>query len=68
MVFNEGDVLVPKIASVKLLAEPSDAAKVVGMLGRTDELVVVGSEKNGFINVQGGAAAGWIKIVLVQKR
>jgi curli biogenesis system outer membrane secretion channel CsgG len=67
-VFNEGDVLVPKIANVKLLAEPSDSAKVVGTLGRTDELVVVGSEKNGYINVQGGAAAGWIKIVLVQKR
>jgi Curli production assembly/transport component CsgG len=67
-VFNEGDVLVPKIANVKLLAEPSDSAKVVGTLGRTDELVVVGSEKNGYINVQGGTAAGWIKIVLVQKR
>jgi len=67
-VFNEGDVLVPKIANVKLLAEPSDSAKVVGTLARTDELVVVGSEKNGYINVQGGAAAGWIKIVLVQKR
>src|SRR4029077_2971539 len=28
-VFNEGDVLVPKIANVKLLAQPSDTAKTV---------------------------------------
>jgi curli biogenesis system outer membrane secretion channel CsgG len=67
-VFNEGDVLIPKIANVKLLAEPSDSAKVVATLGRTDELVVVGSQKDGYINVQGGAAAGWVKIVLFQKR
>jgi hypothetical protein len=67
-VFNEGDVLVPKIANVKLLAQPSDDGKVVATLGRSDELVVIGSEKGGYINVQGSAAAGWIKIVLVQKR
>jgi hypothetical protein len=67
-VFNEGDVLVPKIANVKLLAEPSDTAKTVGTLGRGDEVVVIGSEKAGYINVQGGSGSGWIKIVLVQKR
>jgi hypothetical protein len=67
-VFNEGDVLVPKIANVKLLAQPSDSAKIVATLGRNDELVVTGPEKDGYINVQGSAAAGWIKIVLVQKR
>jgi len=67
-VFNEGDVLIPKIANVKLLAQPSDDGKVVATLGRSDELVVIGSEKDGYVNVQGSAAAGWIKIVLVQKR
>ena len=67
-VFNEGDVLAPKIANVKLLAEPSDTAKTVGTLGRGDEVVVIGSEKAGYINVQGGSGSGWIKIVLVQKR
>jgi Curli production assembly/transport component CsgG len=67
-VFSEGDVLVPKIANVKLLAQPDDAAKVLGTLLRTDELVVTGTSKNGFIQVQGAAASGWVKIVLVQKR
>ena len=67
-VFNEGDVLSPKIANVKLLAEPSDTAKVLATLGKGDELVVTGAEKDGFINVQGASASGWVKIVLLQKR
>lgn len=67
-VFNEGDVLVPKIANIKLLAQPSDDANSLAMLARTDELVVIGGEKGGFINVQGVSGAGWVKIVLVSKR
>ena len=67
-VVNEGDVIGPKIAGVKLLAQPDDTAKVLATLARGDELVVVGDEKNGFIQVQGAAASGWIKITLVQKR
>jgi hypothetical protein len=42
--------------------------RVPGQLGRSDELVVVGPEKDGYVNVQGSAAAGWIRTVLVQKR
>jgi len=67
-VYNEGDVLVPKIANVKLMADPSDAAKAVATLGRGDELVVIGKVKDGFVNVQGANGSGWIKTVLVQKR
>jgi hypothetical protein len=67
-VFNEGDVLTPKIAGVKLLADASDSAKALGTLARGDELVVIGGDKDGFINVQGATASGWVKIVLVQKR
>lgn len=67
-VFSEGDVVVPKIANVKLLAEASDAAKTVVTLGRSDELIVTGSPKDGFLPVQGSNGAGWIKIIFVQKR
>jgi hypothetical protein len=67
-VFNEGDVLAPKIAGVKLFAQPNDAAKVLATLGRADELVVVGTDKDGYINVQAASASGWVKVVLVQKR
>jgi hypothetical protein len=46
--FNEGDVLMPKIANVKLMAQPSDTAKSMGVLPRGEELVVVGPEKDGY--------------------
>jgi hypothetical protein len=64
----EGDVLAPKIAGVKILALPADNSKEVATLGRADEVVVIGKEQNGFINVQGANGAGWVKIVLVSKR
>ena len=67
-VFDEGDVLVPKIANTKLLAQPTDTGKVVATLGRGDELVVIGEVKDGFVNVQSANATGWIKVVLVSKR
>jgi hypothetical protein len=67
-VFNEGDVLVPKIAGVKMMAAPSDTAKVVATLTRSDELVTIGASKDGFINVQGASGSGWVKMVLVSKR
>jgi hypothetical protein len=66
--FQEGDVLTPKIANVKLLAQPDDAAKVVATLARGEEVVVVGGEKDGYVSVQAANASGWIKIALVAKR
>ena len=66
--FNEGDVLIPKIANVKIMAGPSDTAKPLGTLPRGEELVVVGVEKDGYVNVQGANGTGWVKVVLMQKR
>jgi hypothetical protein len=67
-VFNEGDVVVPKIANVRLLAQPTETGKVLATLGRSDELVVIGASKDGYVNVQGSTASGWVRIVLVEKR
>ena len=64
-VFNEGDVVTPKIANIKLLASPSEGAKAVATLSKGEELVIVGAEQNGYVNVQGGSGAGWVKKVLV---
>lgn len=68
VVMNEGDVLTPKIAGVKLLAIPADGSKEVATLTRADEMVVIGKVQNGFVNVQAGSGAGWVKVVLVNKR
>jgi hypothetical protein len=66
--FREGDVLAPKIANIKLMSDASDGSKALATLTKADELVVIGGEKDGFVNVQGATAAGWVKIVLVTKR
>ncbi len=66
-VFNEGDVVLPKIANVKLLKSPADGAAAAGNLARGEELVVIGPEKNGYLNVQSGSASGWVKKVLVTR-
>jgi hypothetical protein len=68
-VFNEGDVLTPKIGNVQMRADASDTAKVVATLARGDEVIVTGGEKDGYIQVTSASGAeGWIKIVLVSKR
>ncbi len=66
--FAEGTVLAPKIDNIKLLAEPKDAAKVVGQLKKTDELVFLGEESEGFLKVQGSNGEGWVKKTLVGKK
>ena len=58
----------PKIANVKMLAQPASASKVVASLTRTDELVVIGAVKDGYVNVQSASAAGWVKVALVSRR
>jgi hypothetical protein len=45
-----------------------DTAKTLGTLPRGEELVVIGAEKDGYINVQGVNDSGWVKVVLMQKR
>lgn len=68
-VFNQGDVLMPKIGSVQMHADASDTSKVVATLNRGDEMVVTGGDKDGYIQVTNAAGAtGWVKIVLVNKR
>ena len=41
---------------------------VLTTLARGEDLVVIGGDKLGFINVQSATASGWVKIVLVQKQ
>jgi hypothetical protein len=67
-VYEEGDTLAPKIAGVKLLASASETAKIIATLARTDEMVVVGQEKDGYIEVETGSGKGWVRMTLVQKR
>jgi curli biogenesis system outer membrane secretion channel CsgG len=67
-VFEEGDVLLPKIDGVKLLSAASDTGKLVHKLGKSSELIFSGEEKNGYVQVQGSEGEGWVKKVLVTRK
>jgi hypothetical protein len=66
-VFNQGDVLRPKIANVRLLSRPADDAPSTVMLGKADELIFMGKEQDGFVNVETGRGSGWVKKVLITR-
>jgi hypothetical protein len=65
--FNEGDVLRPKIANVKLLTKPADDAPSTITLGKGDELIFMGKEQDGFVSVETSKGAGWVKKVLISR-
>jgi hypothetical protein len=66
-VFNEGDVLRPKIANVKLMSKPIEDASSTVMLSKADELIFMGKEQDGFLQVETSKGAGWVKKVLVTR-
>jgi curli biogenesis system outer membrane secretion channel CsgG len=66
-VFNEGDTVLPKIANIKLLSQPADGATALATLTKSDELIYMGEEQNGFLKVESGSGGGWVKKVLVAK-
>jgi hypothetical protein len=68
MTYAEGDVLAPKIDNVKIFAAPKDGLTATATLKKTDEVVFMGEEKDGYIKVQGSTAEGWVKKTLVAKR
>jgi hypothetical protein len=66
-VFNEGDVLRPKLPNLKLLIQPSDQSEALATLAKGDELIFMGKEQDGFLNVETAKGGGWVKKVLVTR-
>jgi len=66
-VFNEGDVLLPKISSVRVMSKPSDSAQVVATLGKGEEMIFLGKEEEGFLQVETGKGSGWVKKILIAR-
>ena len=66
-VFNEGDVVRPKIGNVKLLAKPSEGSDALATLGKGEELIAMGKEQDGFMSVETSKGSGWVKKVLVTR-
>lgn len=65
---HEGDVLVGKIANIKLYQEADKKARIAAKLGHSDELIYTGVEANGFYSVASNNGDGWVEKVLVKKR
>ena len=65
--YNEGDVLRPKIANVRLFSKPADDAPSTVTLGKADEMIFMGKEQDGFVNVETSKGAGWVKKVLISR-
>jgi hypothetical protein len=66
-VYNEGDVLFPKITGVKIMGGSAETGKAVATLDKGEELIYMGVEENGFLKVESGKGAGWVKKILVTK-
>jgi len=64
---NEGDVMVAKIAGAKVLKGPADGAGELMSLAKTDEVLYLGEERNGFMKVTSPKGDGWVKKVLLRK-
>lgn len=66
-VFNEGEMVVPKIGNLRVMAQPSDSAKAVATLGKGEEMIFMGEEQDGFIKVESSKGGGWVKKILVTR-
>jgi len=63
-----GDVMVAKIAGVKVLRLPQDGAGEVQSLAKNDEVLLLGEERNGFAKVTATRGDGWVKAILLRKQ
>ena len=66
-VFNEGDTIVPKLGNLKVFASPSESSKTVATLGKGEEMIFMGEEKDGFLKIESANGGGWVKKVLVTR-
>jgi curli biogenesis system outer membrane secretion channel CsgG len=60
-----GEILMARIANVKIYAGPSKDSKVLGTLSKSDELIASGDQKNGFVQVDSSNFSGWVQRSLV---
>ena len=63
-----GEVMVAKIAGVRVLRLPQDGAGEVQSLAKNDEVLLLGEERNGFAKVTAARGDGWVKAILLRKQ
>lgn len=64
---KSGDILLGKLGKTKLLSDSNRKSKSVGQLTKSDEMIFMGEEKDGFYRVTANAGEGWVDKFLVKK-
>lgn len=62
-----GQSMVGKISGIKVYALPSKSAEKLMTLGKTDEVIYMGEERNGLYRVTTQKGEGWVDKLLVKK-
>jgi glutaredoxin len=65
--YTAGDVLIARIARVKLLAEAQPAARPVGQLARNEEVIYLGEAQGRYLRVRSADLEGWADQALLGK-
>jgi len=63
---QSGDVLVGKISGIQVYPKPAKSGKLT-VLGKTDEVIYMGEEREGFYRVTTQKGEGWVDKLLVKK-
>ncbi len=63
----EDDVMVAKIAGAQVLKGPADGSGMLMALSKTDEVLFLGEEKNGYMKLTSPKGDGWVRKVLLKK-
>jgi len=64
---KSGDILLGKLGKTKLLSDSNRKSKNLVQLSKSDEMIFMGEEKDGFYRVTANAGEGWVDKLLVQK-
>lgn len=62
-----GQSMVGKISGIKVYAQPSKSAEKLMTLGKTDEVIYMGEERDGLYRVTTQKGEGWVDKLLVKK-
>ena len=65
--FSASDLLVARIARVKLLATAQPDAKVIGHLAKSEEVIYLGEARGRYLKVKGADLEGWADQALLAK-
>lgn len=67
-VLQSGDVLVSKIANVKIYSEANKKSAQVMQVSKHDEIIYMGEEQNGLYHITAPNGEGWVDKLLVRKQ